>query len=222
MTKLNAAGSALVYSTRLGGEDNELPEAVKVDARRQRVRRRLDALEPASRRRRARSTRPTSGGAFDERFDLFATKLNPAGSALVYSTFIGGSHNEFGSDFDIDGGGNAYIVGGTPVGGLPGRGRGGFALKLNPAGSALVYSRSVAGAGAIAAVGDGTAWIGGAAGPDGPVTPDAFDPFFNGGTVDAYVAKLDAAGSVVFASFLGGSESEAAADVALDAAATCT
>ena len=44
VTKLNAAGSALVYSTRLGGEDNELPEDVEVDADGQRVRRRLDAL----------------------------------------------------------------------------------------------------------------------------------------------------------------------------------
>ncbi len=210
VTKLNAAGSALVYSTRLGGEDNELPEAVKVDGA-------GNAYVGGSTRSSGFPTTPGAfdtthgGGAFDERFDLFQTKLNPAGSALIYSTFIGGSHNEFGSDFDIDGGGNAYIVGGSQSVDFPGS----FALKLNPAGSALVYSRSVAGAGAIAAVGDGTAWVGGAAGPDGPTTPDAFDPFFNGGTVDAYVAKLDGAGSVVFASFLGGSESEAVADVAL-------
>ncbi len=205
VTKLNAAGSALVYSTRLGGEDNELPEAVKVDAA-------GNAYVGGSTRSSGFPTTPGAfdtthaGGAFDERFDLFQTKLNPAGSALVYSTFIGGPGNDFGSDFDIDGGGNAYVVGGGNV------------LKLNAAGSALDYSRAVAGAGAIAAVGDGTAWIGGAAGPDGPTTPDAFDPFFNGGVVDAYVAKLDAAGSVVFASFLGGSESEAVADVALDPA----
>ena len=205
VTKLNAAGSALVYSTRLGGEDNELPEAVKVDAG-------GNAYVGGSTRSAEFPTTPGAfdtthaGGAFDERFDLFQTKLNPAGSALVYSTFIGGPGNDFGSDFDIDSGGNAYILGG------------GSALKLNAAGSALLYTRPVAGAGAIVAEADGEAWIGGAAGPDGPVTPDAFDPFFNGGVVDAYVAKLDATGSVTFASFLGGSESEAANDIAQDPA----
>ena len=148
VAKLNATGSALVYATRLGGADNELPEDVAVDA--------------AGNATVGGSTRsadfPTTagafdttqnGGAFDERFDLFVTKLNAAGSGLVYSTFVGGSKSDFGDDFALDAAGNAYLVGGTlspdfPI--TPGAfdpifaGGEGFALKLNPTGSALVYS----------------------------------------------------------------------------------
>ena len=229
VAKLNATGSALVYSTRLGGEDNELPEDLRVDAG-------GNAVVGGSTRS---SGFPTTagafdttqnGGAFDERFDLFVTKLNPAGSGLVYSTFIGGSKSDFGDDFALDGAGNAYMVGATlspdfPT--TPGAfdrafaGSAGFALKLDPTGSRLSYSTFLgeAGAAAVAPASDGSVWLAGASGPGGTTTADAFDPFFNGGPADAYIARLNASGSALeFASFLGGSESEAAGDVALDGA----
>ena len=119
VAKLNAAGSALVYATRLGGADNELPEDVAVDAS-------GNATVGGSTRSADFPTtagafdRTQSGGAFDERFDLFVTKLNAAGSGLVASTFVGGSKSDFGDDFALDAAGNAYMVGGTLVAGLPG------------------------------------------------------------------------------------------------------
>ena len=89
-----------------------------------------------------------SGGAFDERFDLFATKLNPAGSALVYSTFIGGSHNDFG-DRLRDRRAPATPTSSAARSRRTSRAPGVRVSKLEaPTGSALVYSRSVAGAGA--------------------------------------------------------------------------
>ena len=112
VAKLNAAGSALVYATRLGGADNELPEDVAVDAA-------GNATVGGSTRSADFPTTPgafdptQNGGAFDERFDLFVTKLNAAGSGLVYSTFVGGSKSDFGDDFALDAAGNAYMVGGT-------------------------------------------------------------------------------------------------------------
>ena len=125
VTKLNAAGSALVYSTRLGGEDNELPEDVEVDGT-------GSAFVGGSTRSAGFPTTtgpPHRGGAFDERFDVFATRLNPAGSALVFSTLAGGSHNDFASDFAIDAAGNAYLVGSSQSPDFPSPG---FALKLGP------------------------------------------------------------------------------------------
>ena len=112
VAKLNATGSALVYSTRLGGADNELPEDLAVDAA-------GNATVGGSTRSADFPTTPGAfdtthnGGAFDERFDLFVTKLNSAGSGLAFSTFVGGSKSDFGDDLALDAAGNAYLVGGT-------------------------------------------------------------------------------------------------------------
>ena len=101
------------------------------------------------------------------------TKLNAAGSGLVYRTFIGGSKSDFGDDFALDGAGNAYMVGGTLSPDFPAtpgtfdpvfaNGSEGFAFKLNPTGSSLVYSTFLgeAGASAIAPDANGNAWLGG-------------------------------------------------------------
>ena len=84
--KLNAAGSALVYSTYLGGTDID-------DAARHRGGRRRATPTSPARRCRATSRRPPARSAARSaaQYDMFVTKLNPAGSALAYSTFLGGT-----------------------------------------------------------------------------------------------------------------------------------
>src|SRR5207249_6172113 len=92
---------------------------------------------------------PAFGGGF---FDAFVTKLNATGSAFVYSTYLGGSGEDYGLGIATDPAGNAYVTGATtspnfptanplqPVcGGCSGGFYDAFVTKLNATGSALVY-----------------------------------------------------------------------------------
>jgi hypothetical protein len=224
VTKLNTAGSALVYSTFLGGLVSENADGLAVDS--------------ANQVFLVGSTRsddfPTTAGAFDTThnglFDAYVTKLDATGSALIYSTFLGGADGDFGGDLDIDGEGNAYVVGGTlspefptTPGAFdtifPSGGSAGFVVKLNAFGSAIVYSTFLRGGGASAIAVDpaGNAWMtGGTSAPDFPTTPDGFDRSFNGGS-DVIVFQLNAAGSaLIYSTFVGGSDLEGGSALALD------
>ncbi len=189
------------------------------------------------------SSFPTTQGAFDMShngsLDVFVAKLNPAGSALAYSTFLGGSGGEQGRDLALDTSGNASVTGWTsssnfpttpgaydPIfnGGPYGNGDA-FVAKLNPDGSALVYATFLGGGegddrgGSIAVDGTGSAWVSGSTfSSDFPTTPGTFDPTYNG-ALDAFVAKLNPAGSaLVYATFLGTSGIEGAYGIVVDGA----
>ena len=138
VTKLNPAGSALAYSTFLGGTQVDNGQGIAVDA---------GGNAYVAGLRRARPTSRPRAGAFDTTanggFDATVTKLNPAGSALVYSTYLGGQDFDGGSDVAVDGAGNAYVAGGTSSTDFPTTpgafdttpdGSDGFVTKLNPAG----------------------------------------------------------------------------------------
>src|SRR5262249_33725023 len=150
----NAAGSALLYSTYLGGAvgDNALGIAV-------------DSSGNAYVTGITRGSFPTTVGAFQTVFgggsvDAFVTKLNAAGSALVYSTYLGGSQFDISFGIAVDSSGGAYITGNTSspdfpqVGAIASAcvgicnsvfGSVAFVTKINAAGSALVYSTRLGG-----------------------------------------------------------------------------
>jgi hypothetical protein len=227
VTKLNAAGSGLVYSTFLGGTDIDDALAIAVDESGQAY----VGGETGS------TNFPTTAGAFDRTrdgaFDAFVVKFNAAGSALVYSTFIGGTEVDFVEDIAVSGG-NAYVGGSTRSPNFPttagafdttqnGFAFDAFVLKLNPAGSALVYSTILGGSeaeflDAIAIDVRGDAYVsGGTASTDFPTTVGAFDTTPDGS--DAFVTKLNATGSaLLYSTVIGGSNGEGAAGLALDAA----
>jgi hypothetical protein len=144
--KLNAAGTAFVYSTYLGGAGNDAGNAIAVDSSGN-----------------AYVTGQTSGGfplmnpieQNDEASlgTAFVSKLNPSGSALIYSTYLGGSIQTSGQGVAVDAAGDASVTGNTQSSDFPavdavqascsGLGDGnyaGFAVQINPAGSALLYS----------------------------------------------------------------------------------
>ncbi len=117
VTKLNPAGSGLVYSTYLGGgsDDHGLGIAVDIGG---------NAYVTGSTDIYASPNFPTTPGAFQPSHgggdgaagsgtDAFFTQLNSTGSALVYSTYLGGRQNDYGSGIAVDAAGSAYVTGGT-------------------------------------------------------------------------------------------------------------
>ena len=109
VTKLSVDGSALVYSTYIGGNSEETANGIAVDA---------DGnvyLTGAT----SSINFPTwnawqTARNADPAGDAFITKLNASGSALVYSTYLGGSGTDTGKGIAVDASGNAYIAGPRP------------------------------------------------------------------------------------------------------------
>lgn len=220
----------LFYSTYLGGSDDELgfPQDMKFGIA-------ADAVGNAYLTGRTTSPDfPTPVGAFQTvqagLMDIFVTKLNPTGSGLVYSTYLGGAGNDQSFDIAVDTGGNAYVAGDTQSFDFPRTpgafrtfsgpdGVDGFVTKLNPTGSALVYSTFTGMAQAWGiAIAAGHAYVAGLSGSLFPTTLGAFDTTANG-SFDAVVSKLDPSGSaLVYSTFLGGSSGDIALDIAVDAA----
>jgi hypothetical protein len=166
---------------------------------------------------------PTTVGAFQTTFggsrDGFVTKLNASGTAVVYSTYLGGSSSgssSGGSGIAVDASGDAYVTGGTSSTNFPTTAGafqttpgGGFVTELNPSGTALVYSTYFAsGAAGIVVDSGGNAYLTGSAGANFPTTAGAFQTTL-AGSADAFVTKLNASGTaLVYSTYLGGSGGE--------------
>ena len=155
--------------------------------------------------------------------DTFVTRLNAAGSGLVYSTYLGGTEHDFGYGIALAPAGNAYVAGDTRSTNFPtanalqassnaGSGEV-FVTKFNAAGSALVYSTYLGGTGAdagaaIAVDAAGNAYVTGSTGSSNFPRANALQNTI-GGSADAFVTKINAAGSaLVYSTYLGGSSLE--------------
>src|SRR3989442_679598 len=219
----------LAYSTYLGGSGGDQGFGVAVDA----VGNAYVTGFAGS------SDFPTTAGAFQTAFgggeaDAFVTKLNPTGSALVYSTYLGGDGFDPGDGIAVDATGNAYVTGltfSTNFPTTPGAfqttpkfASDAFVVKLNAAGTALVYSTFLGGDGfdqghGIAVDAEGNAYAtGGTSSTNFPTTTGAFRTTF-GGRSDAFVTKLNGDGSaLVYSTYLGGFSSDRGNAIAVDAA----
>ncbi len=164
--------------------------------------------------------------------DAFVSKLNAAGTALVWSTYLGGSSNPTSSTdralgVAVDTSGNTYVIGTTDGTDFPvtpnayqkgAAGGGSFVVKLGPAGNTLVYSTYLVGATAngIAVDAAGNAYIAGSATPSFATTPGALRTVA-GSSLTGFVLKLNATGSApIFASYLGGTGGDTATSIAVD------
>jgi len=214
----------LVYSTYLGGSDFDAAEALAIDGS-SNLYLTGETVSPNFPRD---GTSHGSAGSYD----AFVTKLNADGTAPVYSTYLGGSGDDFGQGIAVDTAGNAYVTGMTDSSNFPPVNASqpsigsafvpdAFVVKLGTTGS-LVYSTYFGGPGtesgnAIAVDGSGNAYVTGETG-SGPQFPKQ-SPFQNnaGGGLDAFVAKFTPSGSVAYASWLGGRDDDRATAISVDA-----
>ena len=230
VTKFNKTGTALVYSTYIGGSSSDIGESIAV----------LPNGEAYVTGETRSSNFPATPGAFDDSLnggeDVFVLKLNKAGSALVYSTFLGGTANEQGRGIAVDHHGNAHVGGLTSSIDFPttpgsfdpnynGGTSDGFVTKLNDDGSDLLYSTFLGGelddvARAIALDRHGHAYATGYTRSVAtfPVTPGAYDTTRNSPpTRDPFVTKFTEDGSaLVYSTFLGGMFADEGAGIAVD------
>jgi hypothetical protein len=227
VTKLNASGSGLVYSTYIGGSGDD--EGYGID---------IDGSGNAYVTGYTKSTDyDITAGAFQTTHggnkDVFVTKLNASGSGLLYSTYIGGNDYENGYGIAIDGSGNAYVTGYTyssdydVTAGAFQTTYGGnidvFVTKLNASGSGLLYSTYIGGSGedrgyGIAVDGSGNAYVTGyTTSTNYDVTPGAFQTTHGGGFYDVFVTKLNASGSsLVYSTYIGGGVDDQGYGIAVD------
>jgi hypothetical protein len=231
IAKLDPSGASLVYSTYLGGTYDDLPYGI--------------ALVGSGILMIAGTTQatnfPTTAGAYDTTHnggrDAFIAKLNSSGTALFYSTYLGGASDDYGLAIAVDGGGSAYVTGGTYSSGFPTTAgafdatyNGGpdvFVTKINTAGSALVYSTFLGGTSAsgeekgvgIALDGSSNIYVTGATtSTDFPTTAGAYDTVYNGGSYDAFMAKFNPTGTaLVYSTYLGGTGNDLGWGIRVDA-----
>ncbi|MEM2961203.1 MAG: SBBP repeat-containing protein, partial [Candidatus Bathyarchaeia archaeon] len=226
ITKLNSTGTSLIFSTYLGGADNEFGWSVEIDG---------DGNVYVSGYS-GSADFPVTEAAFDKTLggttDVFVTKINASGTSLIYSTFLGGSSGENECSMVIDANGNAYVTGWTlsvdfPVtAGAYDKDYNGsfdiFITKLNSSGTSLQSSTYLGGSAsewgnAIALDGYNNGYITGyTTSSNFPVTAGVFDTSYNGGG-DAFIIKLDSAGaSLIYSTYLGGSSGDEGTSIAVD------
>ncbi len=248
VVKLDPSGGNLIYATYIGGNDQDVPNGMALAADGSVY---LAGLTGST-------DFPVTAGAFGTGFgggldDAFVVKLAPAGNALTYATYVGGSGNDDATSLFVDAAGNAYVAGVTASTDFPtttgvvqrafaGGVSDAFVFKLNPAGSAQVFSTYVGGSGSEGFVspltgnlpssislafgaalwvdGAGNSYLGGATdSTDFPVTAGAYSRTPAGGLADGYVVKLSSTGAAItFGTFLGGSGFDVVTGLRTDAA----
>ena len=223
VTKLSSSGNSLLYSTFLGGSGCDYSGGIAIDGSGCAY---VTGLANSS----DFPTLNAYDASFNGGWDCFVTKLSPSGSALIYSTYLGGSGADEAMSIAVDDSGAAYVTGYTSATDYPptqsdfptkngydmhynGGNIDAFVTKFSSSGNELVYSTFLGGLNnergyGIAVDHSGCAFVTGYTwSPDFP-TQNAYDASSNGSS-DAFVTKLSSSGnSLIYSTFLGGSGDE--------------
>lgn len=226
LIKLTPTAQSYLYSDLLGGSGDDIPQGV--------------ALDSAGNTYVAGYTNspdfPLTKGVAQTTFgggqDAFVTEFNAAGSQITYSTYLGGSANDYAYGIAVDSSGNTYITGATASTNFPvtsgayqaqnGGVYDAFIAKLAQGTGTLSYATYFGGNGndygyGIAVDAGGIYFAGETASINFPVQNPA-QKTFAGGTGDAFASKLDPAGaSLIYSTYLGGTGEDAAYTMTVDA-----
>ncbi|PYS56663.1 MAG: hypothetical protein DMF74_28030, partial [Acidobacteria bacterium] len=226
VAKLDATGANLAYSTYLGGTIGEFGSGITVDAAGNAY---VTGVTTSTNFPTANALQPAFGGGLS---DAFVTKLSPAGTQLIYSTYLGGSGTDGATSIALDTTGNVHLTGVTSSTNFPlanplqGTFGGGdldaFVTKLNAVGTQLIYSTYLGGGGSdrgfrLAVDRNGNSYVAGDTdSANFPVRGPLQD--FSGGGGDAFIAKFNSAGVMSYGTYLGGTGLDGATALAVDAA----
>ena len=228
VTKLNAQGSALSYSTYLGGSQDDYAQGIAVGSSGSAY---LVGVTFSANFPRAQALQATLSGTSD----AFVTALTSAGTAFTYSTFLGGSAGDNAHAVAVDSSGNAYVAGSTGSSNFPlaaplqavfaGGDLDGFVSKLNSQGSSLLYSTYLGGNFSDEVLSIAVHSSSGTASVTGYTTSTNFPTrsalqanLASAGHSDAFVSRFNTTGSALsYSSYLGGSGEDRGTGIGVDA-----
>ncbi len=224
VTEFNSTGTGIVFSTYLGGSGLDIPSQIYLASNGN-----LFIVGSTT-----SNNYPTTSGVFQPSYagnqDAFLTEMKPDGSALVYSTYVGGTQIDYGTAVAIDSSGNAYVTGATNSVDFPTLNPiqlsndglyDAYVTEISPTG-ALIYSTYLGGSlsdyGTGIAVGSGgSIYVAGYTFSSNFPTQSAFQSTLSGGS-DLFVSKfVPGATSLQFSTYLGGSSIDQANGMTLDA-----
>jgi hypothetical protein len=226
VTEVRYDGEAVIYSTYLGGNNFDVGNGIAVDTS-------GDAYITGNT---SSANFPTTSNVFQATYgggltDAFVAKLDPSGSTLLYSSYLGGSGVDYGLGIAVDQFGNAYVTGYTesatnfptvnPIqSGNAGNGDA-FVAEVNTQATELIYSTYLGGSSADSGQGiavdlGGNAYVVGYTYSANFPTYNAYQGK-NAGGVDAFITKLNKGGSsFAFSTYLGGSGDDRGWAIAVD------
>ena len=223
VAKINTSGTALLYSTYLGGANYDIANGIAVDSFGNAY---VAGYTNSTNFPTANAIQSTTGGGYD----AFVAKINTSGTTLLYSTYLGGGSSDSANAIAVDSSGNAYVAGNTSSTNFPtvnaiqsttGGSSDAFVAKINASGTALLYSTYLGGANYEAAYGiavdsSGNAYVAGVTGSTNFPTVNAIQSTA-GGSYDAFIAKINASGfALLYSTYLGGAGYDQALAVAVD------
>ena len=233
VAKLSAGGTNLIFSTYLGGNDDDAAFGVALDANGNVYVAGLTSSTNFPVTTNAVSTNLHGVPFFGHYpYDAFVAKLDADGASLLYSTYLGGSAADVASGITVDDNGNVYVVGETVSTDFPtnaasppfGGAHDAFVVKFTATDTNLIYSVYLGGSGddrgqSIAVDSSGNAVVVGLTASTNFPTANAIQTNFAGGTYDVFVTKLSSDGATkLFSTYLGGDGDDEAFRVTLDGA----
>ncbi|MBC7350173.1 MAG: SBBP repeat-containing protein [Candidatus Aminicenantes bacterium] len=225
ISKISASGTELIYSTYLGGSDYDAAFGIAVDSEGNAY------VAGASYSSNFPLNNPVQAG-FGGFLDAFIAKISSYGTELIYSTYLGGSADDYAHGIAVDFQGNAYVAGYTWSSDFPLKNpiqtkssefydEDAFITKISASGTELIYSTYLGGlrldsAQVIAVDSQGNAYVAGnTSSPDFPLKNPLQAGF--GGDYDAFITKIDSSGTeLIYSTYLGGSYYDNANSIAVD------